>query len=95
MDKLDAQIAPSAADRRLEPSDKEKVNPSKLPALRRQPSRNNAELHRTLRRTMPTLTSRGQVTLRKEILDHPGLRPGDKLGGIIADRHPHLQSHHP
>ena len=29
--------------------------------------------------TILTVTSKGQVTLRKELLDHLGVQPGDKI----------------
>lgn len=29
--------------------------------------------------TTPTVTSRGQVTFRKEVLQHLGIRPGDRI----------------
>ena len=30
-----------------------------------------------------TVTAKGQITLRKEVLRHPGVRPGGKLDGDL------------
>ena len=36
--------------------------------------------------TILTVTSKGQVTLRKEVLAHLGLKPGDKVAvGLLPD----------
>ena len=40
-----------------------------------------------------TVTSKGQITLRKEVLAHLGVRPGDKLDvDLLADGRMQLQS---
>jgi len=36
--------------------------------------------------TFLTVTSKGQVTLRKEVLEHLGVKPGDKVAvGLLPD----------
>ena len=40
-----------------------------------------------------TVTSKGQITLRKEVLAHLGVRPGDKLEvDLLAERRMQLRS---
>ena len=40
-----------------------------------------------------TVTSKGQITLRKEVLAHLGVRPGDKLDvDLLADGRMQLRS---
>ena len=40
-----------------------------------------------------TVTSKGQITLRKDVLAHLGVRPGDKLElDLLADRRMQLRS---
>ena len=34
-----------------------------------------------------TVTSKGQITLRKEVLNHLGVRPGDKLSVDLLNDH--------
>ncbi len=36
--------------------------------------------------TTLTITSKGQVTLRKDVLDHLGLKPGDKVNVDLLPR---------
>jgi len=40
-----------------------------------------------------TVTSKGQITLRKDVLAHLGVRPGDKLElDLLADKRMQLRS---
>ena len=40
-----------------------------------------------------TVTSKGQITLRKEVLAHLGVRPGDRLEvDLLADKRMQLRS---
>lgn len=36
-------------------------------------------------RILLTVTAKGQVTLAREVLDHLGIRPGDKVEATIGD----------
>jgi len=46
--------------------------------------------------TMLTVTARGQVTFRKEVLRHLGIRPGDKIRlGLLPDGRAELKAERP
>ena len=43
-----------------------------------------------------TVTAKGQVTLRQAVLDHLGVRPGDKVGiSLLPDGRVELARHPP